>query len=721
MLVANAVALSAELRVGQVTGNDNVSHLSLLKGMVRAIENGENPLDFWSPEVSFGSAPMRTYQPLSHALVALVYFALGKTVSLVTVFLWIRYLAVVLLPAGFFAAALLLELPPLTAAASAILAPLISTDAWYGLDYSSYVTTGRGLFPQAVAAVLLLLAIGCGFQGLRRGRYGTLAGLLLGLTCICHFIYGWIGAVTLCLLALLPDVEVARSLRIRRTIFVGGVAMLVAAFQLLPVWIDSPILNHSRWEESWKWDSFGATVVLKALFTGEVLDHARLPVLSLLALVGAVVSLWKLYREHRLPAPESFVLGAAVLWLLIFFGRPTWGPLLLLLGATRDLHLHRVVGAVHIFFVLLAAIAMETGWRQLTRRGYAAGALFATLAVLAPMLQERARYLTRNETDGTEVMIAVDTEQGVLDAIVGKVKQAGGRVYAGGGLGWGSKFQIGNIPFFAFLNTELIPQASATYHTAALTADLFPEFEERNAAHYRLFNVRSVVAPANLASGLPGFISARMQIGRDRIFDAPGTGYFDIVDGAAAVAVNKDNFYDVNRRWLHSDWVEKRAHLWLDFGGGAPSGLARLRANDPLPENIPPLASAGEIKGEWQLGQEYRAEFEVSRPAFVLLRTTWHSNWVAYVDGKVQRTAMLSPGFIGVPVLPGQRSIVLRYQPGIWKLIVACAGVLLALVGVAAERRGYLARLGFVPACVAEGRKENALLAKAPKSQRRKS
>ena len=70
------------------------------------------------------------------------------------------------------------------------------------------------------------------------------------------------------------------------------------------------------------------------------------------------------------------------------------------------------------------------------------------------MLQERARYLARNETDGTEVMIAVDTEQGVLDAVVGNVKQAGGRVYAGGGLGWGAQFQIGNIPFFAFLNTN---------------------------------------------------------------------------------------------------------------------------------------------------------------------------------------------------------------------------------------------------------------------------
>ena len=695
VLVVNAIALSAELRVGRITGNDNVSHLSLVKGMVRAVENGQNPLDFWSPEVSFGSAPIRTYQPLAHALVVLVYFGLGKTVSLLTVFVWIRYLSIVILPAAFFAAAGLLELSPLTAAAAAILAPLISTDASYGLDYSSYVLDGRGLFPQSVAAILLLLAIGCGFQAVRRGRFGALAGLLLGLTCICHFIYGWIGAVTLCLLVLLPDAAVKRSLRMRRILLVGVVAILVSAFQLLPVWMDRSILNHSRWEQSWKWDSFGAGVVLKGLFTGEWLDHGRLPVLSLLALLGALLVMWQLYRERRLPAPEGFVLIAAVFWLLVFFGRPTWGPLLLLLGATRDLHLHRVVGAVQVFFVLLAAIAMATGWRELAHRGYAWAALLLTLAVLAPMLQERGRYLARNERDGTEVMIAVDTEQGVLNAVEGNVNRAGGRVYAGSGFGWGAQFQIANIPFMAFLNMDLVPQASGTYHTAALTADLFPEFEERNPAHYRVFNVRSVVAPAKLASGLPDFLLPRAQIGSDRIFDAPGSGYFDVVDAAAAVPVSKDNFYDVNRRWLHSNWMEKRAHLWLDLRGDAPPNLPRLAAGDPLPGNFPALPGAGEIKSERQLGQDYQADYEVSRPAFVLCRITWHPDWVAYVDGKIQKTAMLSPGFVGVPVSPGQHTILLRYQPGYWKLILALAGLLLACVTLAAERRGHLARFGF--------------------------
>ncbi len=315
---------------------------------------------------------------------------------------------------------------------------------------------------------------------------------------------------------------------------------------------------------------------------------------------------------------------------------------------------------MQIFFVLLAAIAMETGWRELTRRGYAWAALLLTLVVLAPMLQERARYLARNERDGTEVMIAVDTEQGVLNAVEANVNRAGGRVYAGSGLGWGAQFQIANIPFMAFLNMELVPQASGTYHTAALTADLFPEFEERNPAHYRLFNVRSVVAPAKLAAGLPGFLLPRTQIGSDRIFDAPGSGYFDVVDAAAAVPVSKDNFYDVNRRWLHSDWVEKRAHLWLDLRGDAPSNLPRLAAGEPLP-GIPGASARRRNQRERQFGQDYHAEFEVSRPAFVLCRIGWHPNWVAYVDGKIQETAMLSPGFIGVPVLPGQHS----YSPAI--------------------------------------------------------
>src|SRR5205085_9730868 len=191
----------------------------------------------------------------------------------------------------FFAAARLMGFAPLTAAASAILAPLVSTNFLYGVEYGSYTWAGSGLFPQAVATHFCLIAIGLAVGAIRRGRRLVLTGALLGLTFLAHLIYGYMGALSVCLLAVIPA-EMPRWVRIRRTVSVGAVALLLAAFQLAPLLLDGSNINHSRWEAVWKWDSFGAGHVLKLLFTGELLDHGRLPVLTLLALAGAALFYW---------------------------------------------------------------------------------------------------------------------------------------------------------------------------------------------------------------------------------------------------------------------------------------------------------------------------------------------------------------------------------------------------------------------------------------------
>jgi hypothetical protein len=671
VLVANATALSAELSVGAVTGTDNISHWALLQSMVKAVETGGNPLDFWSPEGSFGETPMRTYQPLAHALVALVYFALGKAVPLMTVFLWVRYLSVVLLPLGFYAAASMLELPPFTAVASAALAPLISTNALYGLDYSSYVASGRGLFPQSVATILMLLAIGAGYRAVRFGSSRALAGLLTGLTAICHFIYGWIAAVSIVLVVLLPDDKTSRLRRLGRAVAVGGVALIVSAFQILPVLIDGPILNHSHWEQPWKWDSFGAAAVMKMLLSGELLDHDRLPFLSVLALAGAAGICWSLYRSRRLAPAQWFMIGGALFWLLVFFGRATWGPLLWLLGATPDLHVHRTIGAVQVFLVLLAAVGLVEVCRLLAERVHVAAAIVAAVALVSPMLYERSQYLARNEARGYQMAGAYAAEQGTVDAVIENVRQAGGRVYAGLGTTWGPKFNLAGIPFFAFLNMALVPQTSASYHILALTSDIIPSFDETRPAEYRLFNIRSVVAPADREAELPTFLTPRGALGRYRLFDAPDGGYFDVVNVTDAVKISKETFYEVNDRWLRSDGPEKKEHLLLTLRGDA------VRA---------PGIGAGAIRSERQRGQEYEAECEMSAPGYVLFKMTWHPNWIAHVDGKPRQTAMLSPGFTGVPVEAGHHNLVMRYEPGMWKVWMALAGLAAALALTAWER-----------------------------------
>src|ERR1051326_5317741 len=323
VVVVNAAALWPELSISRFDLNDNVFHFGLVERIVQAIEHGRSPLEQWSPEWSLGYPVLRTYQPLAHILVAAVYFALGKAVSLGTVFVWMRFLSVVLLPLSFFYAARRLTLSPLAAAATAMLAPLVSTNFLYGMEYGSFTWAGSGLFPQAIAMHLLLLALATAWTAVREGKRLTLAGILVALTVLAHLIYGYIAALSICLMAVIPDASVSRVARIRRVSFVGVVSALLSSFQLLPLMLDRGAINHSRWEPVWKWDSFGAGTVMQWFVTGDLLDFGRMPVLTVLAVSGALLWFRRSRREEPDPAHVFIALGAT-LWLLFFFGRPFW-------------------------------------------------------------------------------------------------------------------------------------------------------------------------------------------------------------------------------------------------------------------------------------------------------------------------------------------------------------------------------------------------------------
>jgi hypothetical protein len=236
------------------------------------------------------------------------------------------------------------------------------------------------------------------------------------------------------------------------------------------------------------------------------------------------------------------------------------------------------------------------------------------------------------------------------------------------------------VPFFAFLSVHQVPAVAYLYHAMALTADIQPRMNEWNPEHYRLFGIRTVVAPTGIRTELPPFWARERTIGRFDVFRTPETGYFDVVDAPAAVHTTKHNFFDVNDRWLQSDWANKRLHLLLDLGGPVPEPL-RIVPEDPLPA-LPAFPAAGIIRSERGDNDNYRADCDVSRSAYVLFKMTWHANWRAIVDGRPASTAMLSPGFIGVPVSPGHHTVELRYEGSSWKLWLALAG----LITIAAQK-----------------------------------
>src|SRR5262249_18601636 len=155
VVAVNAYAISDELAAARFDLNDSVFHYTLIDRMAHAIERGENPLDCWVSEWSLGYPVPRTYQVLAHLSLAVLYLALGKTVSVLTLFAWARFLLIALLPLTVYVSARLLFLPSAIAIASAVASPLVSTNGLYGLEYGAYLWRGNGLFTQAAAMHLL--------------------------------------------------------------------------------------------------------------------------------------------------------------------------------------------------------------------------------------------------------------------------------------------------------------------------------------------------------------------------------------------------------------------------------------------------------------------------------------------------------------------------------------------------------------------------------------
>jgi hypothetical protein len=684
VMAAQAIALSGELSMSALRDTDSVNHYTMTKQMVETIEHGGNPLDFWSPEISLGVPMVRTYQPLAHLLVAGAYFLLGKSVSVMTLLVWARFLSMLLLPLSFYAAMVLMEFPPLTAAAGALMLPMIAgpETGLLGMDIRSWV--GSGVYPQCVATNLLLASIGLSYRAIRRGRNIAIAGAALGLTCLAHLMYGWMGAWIAALIALLPDDSAPRMVRIKRMVAIGAVSAVLCLFQLIPLATDGYLISRSKFEPPDKFDSYGAGQVLTWLVGGQIMDHDRLATLTLLGVFGAGLLVWRWRKTRKLGQAEMLALAGFVFWLLVYFGRSTWGILIVLLGVSRDFHLHRVLAALQIFLLMLAAIALARIWRETAKRWTLPVALMVTALLLAPMVVERVHFIQWHEGQSAETLAAYNTNGPALERAISMAIERGGRVYAGMPNTWAPAFRVAATPVSAFIVMRIAPAVSFAYNTSVFPVDVMEGFDELNPQQYRLFNIKTVIAPP--VSGAPPFLKTLADIGSYRMLDAPGAGYFGIVDVPAAAKVDRDSVGGIDEPWVKSDWFAKDQYVLLDLDDSAPRNLDRLTPGGAFPPAPAPLTPAGVVSNERQTGQVYEADFEASRQAFALFRMTYHFAWKAYIDGRAQPTVMLTPGFLGVAAPPGKHHIVCRYEPGNWKLWLAAAGLAITLAAIVAER-----------------------------------
>jgi Gpi18-like mannosyltransferase len=643
------------------TLNDSAFHLQMVRWADDQIGAGRVPLDGWYPNLTMGSSHFHHYQSLPHTLTASIARATGAGDQ--TVYLWILYLLIALWPIAVYAGARLFGWGGWTAAAAAAVSPLIVSAPGYGYEHASYTWQGYGVYSQLWAMWLLPLAWGLTWRAVQTGRYLAGAALALALTVACHFITGYLALLTLALWVVL-GAGIAR--RIGRAALVGGGSLLVAAWVLVPLIGDREWTTKSAFYQGTIFnDSFGAQKALGWLFRGELFDNGRFPIVTILFFVGAAVCIARARTDGRSRA----LLGAFGLSLVLFFGRPTLGPVLDLLPGFGDVQIHRFVIGVDLAAILIAGVGL--GWllqagatlagRRAPRHAAIAGAVVAvavTIGILAPAWLERSDYNARGADLIAVQRAAYETDGRDLDDLVSIVKtRADGRVYAGLRGNWGKDYVVGYVPVYAWLADRNVDAVGFTFRTiAALSTDLEASFDEANPAQYEMFNIKYVIAPRDRPTPVAAKLIA--SHGRHRLYEVQTTGYLQVADRSAPLAANRADLAAATADFRSSSLASQAIYPAIAFAGGtAPPAT--------VDDAAPPIEPPGMVISQTAKPERgsFGATVQAERPAIVVLKSSFDPRWTATVDGSPAEPMMIAPSLVGVDVPAGQHTVAFRYEP----------------------------------------------------------
>lgn len=721
----NLIGLYSAFAVKVSPGTDMVLHTLLSEAVVEAINTGQNFSDPWQASMGMGHPMFHYYQHLPHVTVGLFHVLTFGVFPVADLVNWTAYLLLSIFPLSIYWSLRRFGFDRLSSAMGGLVASLVATRGISGFGYSSYIGSSQGLYTQLWAMVLMPLALAWGYRVLQEGRGYFWAVLFLAATLMSHVLYGYMAFLTLGVLTfILPirfklpwdissssgtraqrrrarrskrsrntnaslstsPVSETTSLRVdilgrcRRLILLFSLVVAVTSYFLVPFFLDLRYLNTSVLIDPLLYNSHGHSAVLKGLVEGNLFDFNRFPSLTILVLAGLVICLLR-WRK------ELFLLPVAIflLWLLLFFGRPTWGSLINLLPMSKDILMFRFIAGVHLGGIFLMAVALGASWRWAmarTKVWYTVAALVLTLLILLPVYMERRSYLEQTTFSLKECQRNEKADDQDLTALFEELKRLPpGRVYAGrvhwSQEYWGTNYVTGCTLLQSRVLTEGLDMMGALFHSYSLISDLLLEFDETRMEQYNLFNVRYVIAPEG--QSFPAFVKPLQQFGRHHLYQVETTGYFDLVGSELAFAGVKTDFLPAASSWLASGLPKIKRHPVVSIG--SPS------------QEIPTLLSeAPEVisKAEGFIGPDrgtvlseeigsnyYAADVAVERDSILLLKSSYHPNWRATVDGIETDTIMLMPGFVGIELPPGDHYVRIEYRPRRLRTVLLVFGLLL--------------------------------------------
>jgi hypothetical protein len=698
----NLWSLRAEARVVAYP-NDSGMHLQMSAFARHLLMGAMSPFDHWYPLLSLGSPFFVQYQSLS----AVVVGALGLIAPVATVYALSLYFLLALWPVCVYWAARLFTLERWPAAAAAAMAPLLVSVTSRGFGHQSYLWIGPGLWSQLWAMWTLPLAWALSWRWIARREHLLGAVVALSLTVALHFLTAYLALLSVGVwLVIVPT---AWRTRLVRTLVLVGTTLLVT----VPITV--PILARSTFQAVNQFqvgttinNSYGGSSALIWLFNGELFDYRRVAVVSALLALGLAASVVRWRGDERVRA----LVGAFVLSLVLFCGRPTFTWLIALIPGSSNLLLQRYVMGVQLAGLFLAGLglvaaaqfvsafvtarwprwfapwsaSLSGGWRWVTSLAL----VLTVLALLTPGFVEIERF------DGTSRSLiaaqqVADATQGrqVLSLVAEAQRFGPGRIYAGMPSNFGRHFSVGDVPVYIFLEQHNANFSGFTLRTSGLMTDPECFFDQRNLADYELFGVRYLILP----SWQRPLISPVWRVdvaGHYALWELSNntpTNLLQLIDTHGTIVANNATLGPATKAFLRSSLASRGVVPTVTFAGAAPG-----------PSTLPPggaITRRGVVLGQRAdliNAQSAMAVVSVARPSVLLFKVSFDPHWGATIDGRRVHVFMVAPALMGVEVFPGRHTVVFTYHGVAYypELLVVSGATLAGLIWSTRRRRRFL-------------------------------
>lgn len=659
-----------------------------------------------------------------------------------------KFLLLILLPLPIFFSLRLLGFSPLTSALAVFTAANYSTDGYYGIDPPSFLWRGYGLTSQLYAIFFMPLGIAFTYRalstpsslppkspkspkspklpGLLMENNFLLATLFLTATTTGHLGIGMISLISGGIFIFLDLDPKLILLRLKRLFFIYLGIILILSYWIIPILLYTNYHMISFWDPVWKFDSYGWYEVVRQFFQGEIFDWKRPAVTTYLVGIG----FFTLLLDKKL-----FIFAVMfLLWILMYFGRTTWGGLINLIPGLSDFHLHRFIVGIQIASLYLLPAAFSTVFGSIRKlidytwdkiinllkflsQKYVRGQREDIVRVLS--LDNKTKFLYQNIIyyililtfisilSVTLVKQTIDYSSynnrwigeantayqydyhNFLDLTSYLKSQPNARVYAGRPGNWGKQMRLGSTEMYMLLGVNGFDMSQFLPETWSPLSETEQNFDERVEADYDLLNIRYIVASKD--EGFTPRAVLTKTFGPFKVYEVPTSGWFDVVTSDMFVKSDKTNFLNIVHLWQKSYprvW-KSYPFISLEKNPQIPDGMKRIlsmqdevtyeengKTNNifaDFPLTFPEATVSGRIIKESVEKQTYKATIEVPQncqQCTILLKMNYHPNWTAKLDGQNVPTFAVFPFYLAVQTNQGTHEVEFTYQPNKLKVIL---------------------------------------------------